>query len=60
MSELFEPLKVAIIDQLILAIIRRELSDVERQILAFLFRHSGLGLTNQGTAKKEYDYTHHC
>jgi len=53
---LFEPLENTIRDQLIPALVGREVSDTERQILALL-RHGGLGLTNpQETTKTEYDY----
>jgi len=60
MSELFEPLKNAIRDQLIPTLIGQELRDTERQILlpALPVRHGGLGLTNpQETAKTEYDHS---
>ena len=45
-SELFEPLENAIKDQLIPALVGREVSDAERQILALPLRHGGLGLTD--------------
>ena len=45
-SELFEPLENAIRDQLIPALVGREVSDAERQILALPLRHGGLGLTD--------------
>jgi len=54
-SGLFEPLKNAIRDQLILALVGRAVSDAERQILALPLRHGGLGLTDpRETAKIEY------
>ena len=57
-SELFEPLENAIRDQLIPALVGREVSDAERQILALPLRHGGLGLTDPWeTAKKEYEYS---
>jgi len=56
-KKLFEPLENAIRDQLILAIIGQEVSDAERQILAFPLRHGGLGLTDPWeTAKTEYEH----
>jgi len=45
-SELLEPLENAIKDQLIPALVGREVSDAERQILALPLRHGGLGLTD--------------
>jgi len=55
---LFEPLENAIRDQLIPALVGREVSDAERQILALPLRHGGLGLTDpQETAKTEYEHS---
>ena len=45
-SELFEPLENTIRDQLIPALVGREVSDAERQILSLPLRHGGLGLTD--------------
>ena len=45
-SELFEPLENAIRDELIPALVGREVSDAERQILALPLRHGRLGLTD--------------
>ena len=57
-SELFEPLENAIRDQLIPALVGREVSDAERQILALPPRHGGLGLTDPlETAKMEYEHS---
>jgi len=57
-SELFEPLGNAIRDQLIPALVGREVSDAERQILALPLRHGGLGLTDpRETAKMEYEHS---
>ena len=57
-SELFEPLENAISDQLIPALVGREVSDAERQILALPLRHGGLGLTDpRETAKTEYEHS---
>ena len=59
-SELFEPLENAIRDQLIPALVGREVSDTERQILVLPvpLRHGGLGLTDpQETAKMEYEHS---
>jgi len=54
-SELFEPLENAIRDQLIPALVGREVSDAKRHTLALPLRHGGLGLTDpQETAKTEY------
>jgi len=54
MSELFEPLENAIRDQLIPAVVGREVSEAEKQILALPLRHGGLGLTDpRETAKTE-------
>jgi len=51
-------LKNAIRDQLIPALVGREASDAERQILALPLRHGGLGLTDpQETAKTEYEHS---
>ena len=56
-SELFEPLENAIGDQLISALVGREVNDAERQILALPLRHDGLGLTDpRETAKMEYKH----
>ena len=58
MSELFEPLENAIKDQLLPALVRQEISEAERQILAFTLRHGGLGLTDpQENAKTEYKHS---
>jgi len=58
MSELFEPLENAIRDHLIPALIRREVSEAERQILALSLQHGGLGLTDPWeTAKTEYKHS---
>ena len=55
---LFEPLENAIRDQLIPALVGREVSDAERQILALPLRHGGLGLTNpRETAKTKYEHS---
>ena len=57
-SELFEPLQNAIRDQLIPALVGREVSDAKRQILALPLRHGGLGLTNpRETAKTKYEHS---
>jgi len=57
-SELFEPLENAIRDQLIPALLGREVSDVERQILALPIRHGGLGLiAPRETAKTECEHS---
>ena len=57
-SELFEPLENAIRDQLIPALVRREVSDAERQILALPLRHGELGLTDpRETAKMECEHS---
>jgi len=54
-SEIFEPLENAIRDQLITALIGREVSNSKRQILALPLRPGGLGLTDPWeTAKTEY------
>ena len=54
-SELFEALENAITDQLIPALVGREVCDAERQILPLPLRHGGLGLTDpRETAKTEY------
>ena len=53
---LFEPLENTIRDQLIPALIGREVCDAERQLLALPLRHGGLGQTNpQTNAKTEYN-----
>ena len=58
MSQLFEPLENAIRDQLISAVVGREVSEAERQILALPLRHGGLGLTDhRETAKTEYKHS---
>ena len=58
MSELFEPLENAIRDQLIPALVGREVSDAERQILALPLRHGELGLTDhRETAETEYKHS---
>jgi len=57
-SELFEPLENAIRDQFIPALVGREVSDAERQILTLPLRHGGLGLTDpRETAKMEYEHS---
>ena len=57
-SELFEPLENVIRDQLIPALVGREVSDAERQKLALPLRHGGLGLIDpQETAKMEYKHS---
>ena len=57
-SELFEPLKNAIRDQLIPALVGREVSDAEIQILVLPLRHGGLGLTYPPeTTKTEYEHS---
>ena len=57
-SELFETLKNAIRDQLIPALVGQEVSDAERQVLALLLRHGGLGLTDpRETAKTKYKHS---
>ena len=57
-SELFEPLENVIRDELIPALVGREVSDAERQILALPLRHGGLGLTDpRETAKMEYEHS---
>ena len=57
-SELFEPLENAIRDQLIPALVRREVNDAEKQILALPLTQGGLGLTDPwGTPKTEYTHS---
>ena len=57
-SDLFEPLENTIRDQLIPALVGREVSDAERQILALPLRHGGLGLADPWeTAKMEYEHS---
>jgi len=57
MSELFESLENAIRDQLIPALVEREVSEAKRQILALPLQHGGLGLTDpRETAKTEYKH----
>jgi len=57
-SESFEPFKNAIRDQLIPALVGREVSDAKRQMLALPLRHGGLGLTDPWeTAKTEYEHS---
>jgi len=57
-SELFGPLENAIRDQLIPALVGREVSDAERQILALPLRHGELSLTDpRETAKTEYEHS---
>ena len=57
-SELFEPLENTIRDQLIPALVGREVTDAERQILALPLRDGGLGLTDpQETTKMEYEHS---
>jgi len=56
MSGLFELLENAIRDQLIPALVGREVIDAERQILVLPLRHSGLGLTDpQENTKTKYE-----
>ena len=58
MSELFEPLENVIRDQLILALVGREVSEAKRQILALPLRHGGVGLTDpQETAETKYKHS---
>ena len=58
MREVFEPLENAIRDQLIPALVGREVSEAERQIVALPLRHGGLGLTDpRDTAKTEYKHS---
>jgi len=58
MSELFEPLENAIRDQFISALVGREVSEAERQIIALPLRHGGLGLTDpRETANTEYKHS---
>ena len=58
MSELFEPLGNAIRDQLIPALVGREVSEAERQILALPLQHGGVGLTDpRETARTEYKHS---
>ena len=52
-SELFEPLENAIRDQLIPALVGREVGDAERQILALPLSNGGLGLTDLGKLPKQ-------
>ena len=57
-SELFEPPENVIRDQLIPALVGREVSDAKRQILALPLRHGRLGLTDpRETAKMEYEHS---
>jgi len=58
MNESFEPLENAIRYELIIALVRREVNDVERQILALPLRHGRLGLTDpREITKTEYKHT---
>ena len=52
-SELFEPLENAIRDQLSPALVGQEAIGAERQILALLFRHGELGLTDPRKLPKQ-------
>ena len=45
-SELFEPLERSIRQQLIPALVGREVSDLERRIIALPYRYGGMGLLN--------------
>ena len=45
-SELFTPLEEAIRDQLIPSLVGRQVSEVERRLLALPYRHGGLGIRN--------------
>jgi len=57
-SEFFEPLENATRDQLIPALVGREVNDAERQMLALPLRHGGLGLTDpRETTKTEYEHS---
>ena len=52
---LFQPLEDAIRNQLVPAIVGREVSDLERRMLALPYRHGGLGLRNPvSSADAEY------
>ena len=54
-SDLFTPLEEAIREQLIPALIGRQVSEVERRLLALPYRHGGLGIRNPVlTADVEY------
>jgi len=58
MSALFEPLENAIRDQFIPALVGREVSEAERQLVALPLQHGGLGLTDpRETAKTEYKHS---
>ena len=45
-SEFFEPLEIAIRTKLIPALVGRDISDLDRRILALPLRHGGLGIQN--------------
>ena len=54
-SELFNPLEDAIRQRLIPALIGRQVSELERRMLALPYRHGGLGMRNPVlTADREY------
>ena len=54
-GHLFEPLENIIREKLIPAIVGRQVSDIERKILALPVRYGGIGLTNPiHSAEKEY------
>ncbi len=54
-STLFEPLEMALRDDLIPSLIGRPVSDIERRILALPFRYGGLGIRNPvKTADEEF------
>ena len=54
-SHLFQPLEDAIRNELIPAIVGRDVSDLERRMLALPYRHGGLGMRNPvSTADTEY------
>ena len=57
-SELYESLENAIRDQLIPALVGREVSDAERQILALPLRHGGPGLTHPRETSKTIQTLH--
>ena len=54
-SELFEPLEIAIREKLIPALVGKPVSELEREVLSLPYRHGGLGLQNPvETADREY------
>ena len=54
-SDLFQPLEDAIRNRLIPAIVGRDVSDLERKLLALPYRYGGLGILNpKDTADREY------